>query len=218
MSAGRACCGCWRCQHDLPCFRSETTPAPLALTGVALGIYQDVIRAMQNAEEMGGPEGAAYDTLMHKIAEECLSRRTARQAQGATAWHVHCRVSGGVTGTREGLLRHDGTTVVYPTRAAAEQAAATLNKKMNGRFSVASFHYHAVPAAAHATPATLPPSERCECEDTEHEDTEGIPFRSRTAHRYGAVPGAHRVRTVYGTFSVCYACYAAGHMQGELIP
>jgi hypothetical protein len=57
--------------------RERTKP----LTGVALGIYQDVIRAMQNAEEMGGPEGADYDALMKKIADECLSRRKTRQAQ-----------------------------------------------------------------------------------------------------------------------------------------
>jgi hypothetical protein len=153
-------CGCWRCQHDLPCFRRETEPE--------------------------------------------------------SAWHVHCRVSGGVTGTREGLLQKDGIPVVYPNRGAADAAARELNRKMNGSFAIASFHYHAVPATAQATPGTLPPSQRCECEDAAHEDTEGIPFTARTAHRYGAVPGAHQIRTIHGTFLVCYACKDAGHM--ELLP
>lgn len=47
---------------------------------VALMIYTNALRAMQDAEEMGGPEGASYDALMHAIAAECEKRIAARRA------------------------------------------------------------------------------------------------------------------------------------------
>ena len=37
-------------------------------------VYADVIVAMQNAEEMGGPEGHDYDALMSAIIAECDER------------------------------------------------------------------------------------------------------------------------------------------------
>lgn len=37
-------------------------------------IYKGVVEAMQNAEELGGPEGIEYVALMLKISEEANRR------------------------------------------------------------------------------------------------------------------------------------------------
>lgn len=48
-------------------------------------IYEDVLNAMQSAEEMGGPEGEQYIKLMEAIVNEASSRivvfRTNESAQ-----------------------------------------------------------------------------------------------------------------------------------------
>jgi hypothetical protein len=54
---------------------------------------------------------------------------------------VMCRVSGGVTGTREAPLKHLGTLALFDTREAAQAKADELNRKMNHPSSVASFRY-----------------------------------------------------------------------------
>ncbi len=38
-------------------------------------IYEQVLKAMQNAEEIGGPEGQHYVDLMDAIIEEAVERR-----------------------------------------------------------------------------------------------------------------------------------------------
>jgi len=58
-----------------------------------------------------------------------------------TTYRVWCRVSGGVTGTRESRLHANGEPVTFPTLAAAEAEAARLNQRMNHAYSVADFHY-----------------------------------------------------------------------------
>ena len=44
------------------------------LTGIAQGIFQRVLDAMQNAEELGGPEGQDYANLMQAVADEARTR------------------------------------------------------------------------------------------------------------------------------------------------
>lgn len=56
---------------------------------------------------------------------------------------VWCRVSGGVTGTREAWLKSNGTLVLFDTRAEAEAEASRLNKQMNHPHSTADFRYTA---------------------------------------------------------------------------
>ena len=58
------------------------------------------------------------------------------------AWGIWCRVSRGVTGTREAWLKSDGKVAVYEDRAAAEAEAAHHNQHMNASpYRTASFVY-----------------------------------------------------------------------------
>jgi hypothetical protein len=54
-------------------------------------------------------------------------------------------VSGGVTGTRESLLKSDGAIVEFPSLESAEAEAVRLNVTMNHHHSTADFSYKAVP-------------------------------------------------------------------------
>jgi hypothetical protein len=60
-------------------------------------------------------------------------------------YNIWCRVSGGVTGTRESLLKDSGRVVEFKTLEAAETEAERLNGKMNHQHSTANFSYKAVP-------------------------------------------------------------------------
>jgi len=61
-------------------------------------------------------------------------------------WIVMCRVSGGVTGTREGVLKHLGATRYFEDADEAHAEAARLRVSMNAsRFGGASYQYWAVP-------------------------------------------------------------------------
>lgn len=62
-------------------------------------------------------------------------------------FNVHCRVSGGVTGTREALLKANGIVQVFATRALAQERADKLNREMNNPYAVASFSYRVVEAS-----------------------------------------------------------------------
>lgn len=44
------------------------------MSPIATEIYNDVLTAMKNAEEMGGPEGTDYIELMERIAIEATQR------------------------------------------------------------------------------------------------------------------------------------------------
>ena len=66
--------------------------------------------------------------------------------ENGAPFYVHCRISGGVTGTREGLLKKDGKVATFSPRAAAETEADRLNREMNNVYSVASFSYRAISA------------------------------------------------------------------------
>ena len=54
---------------------------------------------------------------------------------------VMCRVSGGVTGMREAVLKANGVEQTFETRETAQAKATELNAKMNNAFSVADFRY-----------------------------------------------------------------------------
>lgn len=58
-------------------------------------------------------------------------------------WVVACRVSGGVTGTRESTVKKDGAIQYFATEAEATATAQCLMQKMNSRYAVASFSYWA---------------------------------------------------------------------------
>lgn len=63
-----------------------------------------------------------------------------------TMFNIRCRVSGGVTGTRESLLKASGEVAMFETFEDAETHAAHLNKEMNGGFGTATFSYTVIPA------------------------------------------------------------------------
>jgi len=56
---------------------------------------------------------------------------------------VRCRVSGGVTGTREAWLKRDGQVAEFATHAEAEAEAQRLTTSMNGPYRTADFRYWA---------------------------------------------------------------------------
>jgi len=57
-------------------------------------------------------------------------------------FYVMCQVSGGVTGTRQGLLKgENGQVVEFETRDAAEKEACRLSGKMNSGHGCAFFRY-----------------------------------------------------------------------------
>lgn len=58
--------------------------------------------------------------------------------------NINCKVSGGVTGTREALLKKDGVVVEFETREAAQAEVDRLNEKMNGPNAKAFFSYSVV--------------------------------------------------------------------------
>lgn len=64
-------------------------------------------------------------------------------------YHVACRVSGGVTGVREALLKDGNSTSprIFTSLEEAEAEAASLSRRVNQRlFSTVLFKYWAVPA------------------------------------------------------------------------
>jgi hypothetical protein len=55
---------------------------------------------------------------------------------------VMCRVSGGVSGTREAPLKADGRVRYFDTEAEAAAEAQRLNRQMNGNpYRTADFRY-----------------------------------------------------------------------------
>ena len=54
---------------------------------------------------------------------------------------IHCYVSGGVTGTREGLLKDNDQVKRFDTYEVAEKEAEALNQSRNGPNARAFFSY-----------------------------------------------------------------------------
>lgn len=63
-----------------------------------------------------------------------------------SAYHVMCRVSGGVTGTREGLLKEDGRVRLFATFEEADAEAKRIQASMGSPYSLATFRYWPVEA------------------------------------------------------------------------
>jgi hypothetical protein len=63
----------------------------------------------------------------------------------ATTFNVGCRVSGGVTGTRESLLKSNGVIQEFATRDEAQAKVDHLMRQMNNEHSVAVFKYWVEP-------------------------------------------------------------------------
>jgi len=59
---------------------------------------------------------------------------------------IKCRVSGGVTGTRESYLKENGEVQTFTDKTEAELVAAGLQMSMNRGPGLAVFHYEAVSA------------------------------------------------------------------------
>ena len=56
------------------------------------------------------------------------------------AYIIHCKVSGGVTGTRESYLKDSGGLKIYETLEECQAECDRLRNSM-GRYSPASFSY-----------------------------------------------------------------------------
>ena len=54
---------------------------------------------------------------------------------------VRCRVSGGVTGTRESVCKENGETKYFSSLASAESYAREMRNAMNNEYSQAYFEY-----------------------------------------------------------------------------
>jgi hypothetical protein len=83
-------------------------------------IFEAVMAAMQDAEEMGGPEGAQYVALMERIAHEAQRRaNTMRERLADIAWDV--------TYSRVPTAYHSPTTTTV--RASSEDEACEVVQK-----------------------------------------------------------------------------------------
>lgn len=60
-------------------------------------------------------------------------------------FRIKCRVSGGVTGTREAYMKESGVIQYYPTRREAQAIADHRNKVSNGPYKTADFSYTVEP-------------------------------------------------------------------------
>jgi hypothetical protein len=56
-------------------------------------------------------------------------------------WIVRCRVSGGVTGTREAVLKANGVVKYFEDEESARTEARRLAQAMNNAYAVANFEY-----------------------------------------------------------------------------
>ena len=58
-------------------------------------------------------------------------------------YKIECSVSGGVTGSRQSDLKHNGETVIFPDRQTAKAEASRLATQANSGYSSAFFTYNA---------------------------------------------------------------------------
>lgn len=87
-----------------------------------------------------------HTTTAPDCGKGCASLRQHQERnEERAAWYVRCRVSGGVTGTREAILKAaNGVERVFETREAAEAEARRLMTARNGDpFRTADFQYWA---------------------------------------------------------------------------
>jgi hypothetical protein len=73
----------------------------------------------------------------------------------AERWGVWCRVSGGVTGTREAWLRAGDQLMLFARREDAERLALDLDCELNGPHATADFAYAARRFSSNLAPEQL---------------------------------------------------------------
>ena len=61
-------------------------------------------------------------------------------------FRIKCRVSGGVTGTRESYMKERGVITYFATKVGAQKVADHNNKVRNGPYKTADFKYTVEPA------------------------------------------------------------------------
>jgi hypothetical protein len=69
------------------------------------------------------------------------SSPTATRSRDRAVYGIWCEVSGGVTGHRASWLKVEGIIQRYDTFGEATAIAADLQRKANGSYATASFHY-----------------------------------------------------------------------------
>lgn len=62
-------------------------------------------------------------------------------------YRIKCRVSGGVTGTRESYMKERGVVMYFATKVEAQGIADHNNRVRNGPYKTADFKYTVEPAA-----------------------------------------------------------------------
>jgi len=60
-------------------------------------------------------------------------------------FRIKCRVSGGVTGTRESYMKENGVVMYFDDKAEAQVIADHNNQERNGPYATATFRYTVVP-------------------------------------------------------------------------
>lgn len=90
-------------------------------------------------------EAATYHQSFDRKGNDVVMSVPANHDEDGRNWIVMCRVSGGVTGTREAVLKANDV-VQYFDEAGARAKAQQLMAKMNNQYSVANFQYWPVRA------------------------------------------------------------------------
>lgn len=67
-------------------------------------------------------------------------------------FRIRCRVSGGVTGTRESYMKERGVIQYYATKVGAQKIADHYNRVSNGPFRTATFKYTVEPGDLNENP------------------------------------------------------------------
>jgi hypothetical protein len=95
-----------------------------------------------------------YASVIADMIERFLDTRQARtktetevKTDAARRWVVRCWVSGGVTGTRESVLKANGEIKYFETEAAAQVEADRMTRERNHGHASAFFRYWPAPAA-----------------------------------------------------------------------
>ncbi|HMF92654.1 MAG TPA: hypothetical protein VKE96_00090 [Vicinamibacterales bacterium] len=112
-----------------------------------------IVECIASANGLAIPHGATEDDLAEwleaikgrdDIPQAWDLRQLTCPSVQPRGFRVMCRVSGGVTGTREDFLKKNGTIAEFETREAAAAEAARLTTQYNNAHAVACFEYWVV--------------------------------------------------------------------------
>lgn len=120
---------------------SKKTGADLAgaCEGEQIAELIDLARRVANGDTAWPNHRAEISAQAEALIAEIERRAFVPEPEGE--YVIRCLVWGGVTGSRESLLKSNGTTVIFATREEAEARAKKLNREMNHAFAVANFRY-----------------------------------------------------------------------------